>query len=110
MFQEDQDYIITTGSSHTLSFVVNGKLIESLYHPGPCDSDVDAALSLPEIKEQTDGIPDDALDLWWGEFFCDDTEEEHTAATRQRKLAWALFDAAANAIDGDYLLLEQPSV
>lgn len=93
-------YRISTGSSFVLSFVVDEELIGMCYHSGPCDNDVEYALRLPEIKEQMDAISDDELDKWWGEFFVDDTEEEHAAATREQKLSWALFDASANAIDG----------
>lgn len=94
-------YIISTGSSYVLNFVVDEELIEMCCHPGPCDDDTDRALALPEIKSQTDAISDEDLDMWWDEFFVDDTKEEHASATRQTKLAWAFFDACANAVDGD---------
>ena len=94
-------YRISTGSSFVLSFVVDEELIGMCYHPGPCDDDVESVLALPEIKSQMDDISDDELNKWWDEFFCDDTPLEHACATRKRKLAWALFDACANAVDGD---------
>lgn len=94
-------YRISTGSSFVLSFVVDEELIGTCYHSGACDDDIERAMSLPEIKEQMDAISDEELDKWWNDFFVDDTEEEHAMATRERKLSWALFDAAANAIDGD---------
>ena len=94
-------YRISTGSSYVLSFVVDEELIGMCYHSGPCDDDIEQVMALSEIKEQMDAIPDEELDKWWDEFFCDDTPEEHASATRERKLSWALFDAAANAIDGD---------
>lgn len=94
-------YRISTGSSFVLSFVVDEELIGTCYHSGACDDDIEWAMSLPEIKEQMDAISDEELDKWWNDFFVDDTEEEHATATREKRLAWALFDAAANAIDGD---------
>ncbi len=94
-------YRISTGSSFVLDFVVDEELIGMCYHSGDCYDDVRRALELPEIKAQTDAIPDDELDKWWGEFFCDDTPEEHACVTREGKLVWALFDAAANAVDGE---------
>lgn len=94
-------YRISAGSSYVLDFVVDEELIDLCYHPGPCDDDIERVLELPEIKEQADAIPDNELDQWWDEFFVDDTKEEHARATRKTKLSWALFDACANAIDGD---------
>jgi hypothetical protein len=56
----------------------------------------------PAVKSQLDAISDEQLDQWWGEFFCDDTPEEHAAADRLTKLTWLVFDACGNAIDGQY--------
>ena len=94
-------YRISTGSSFVLNFIVDEELIGMCYHSGDCYDDVRRALELPEIKAQADAIPDDELDKWWSEFFCDDTPEEHACVTREGKLVWALFDAAANAVDGE---------
>ena len=93
-------YECSTGSSYELSFLLTGHHIKLCFHQGDCDEDIRRVLELPEIKAQVDKFSDDEINRWWDEFFCDDTDEEHANATKERKLSWALFDAAANAVDG----------
>lgn len=95
-----EKYIVESGSSHMLSFVLDGKTINLCCHPGPCDDDIERVLELPEIKDTFSEFSDNELDAWWEEMFVDDTEEEHRQADRKRKLSLLLFDACANAVDG----------
>lgn len=95
-----EKYIVESGSSHMLSFVLDGKTINLCYHSGPCDDDIERVLELPEIKDTFSEFSDDELDAWWEEMFVDDTEEEHRVADRNCKLSWLLFDACANATEG----------
>lgn len=93
-------YLCSSGSSHVIDLILTGEHIKCLYHSGDCDEDIARHMELPEIKKQFDLITDEKLGCWWNEFFCDDTPQEHIDATRERRLGWLLFDAAANAIDG----------
>ena len=100
--QNDKYYYIRSGSSHVIDLKMKGEYINMCAHQGNCDDDVMRVIELPEIKSQLDAINDAQLDAWWNEFFCDDTPEEHSAADRNTKLMWLVFDACASAIDGDF--------
>ena len=93
-------YSCSSGSSYCIDLILTGDHITCIYHSGDCDEDIARHMELPEIKSQLDLISDETLGKWWDEFFVDDTPEEHASASRDRRLAWLLFDAAANAIDG----------
>ena len=95
-----QLYLCSSGSSYPIDLILTGDHITTIYHSGDCDEDVARHMALPEIKSQLDLISNETLDRWWNEFFCDDTPQEHVDAPRERRLAWLLFDCAANAIDG----------
>lgn len=95
-----QLYLCSSGSSHPIDLILTGNHITTMCHSGDCDEDIARHMKLPEIKTQLDAISDETLGRWWNEFFCDDTPQEHIDATRERRLSWLLFDAAANAIDG----------
>lgn len=98
--EPEKSYLTESGSSYVLEIKMTGAQIKTGYHSGSCDSDISALMEVPEIKEQLARINDKALGDWWGEMFIDDTEEEHRTATREKRLAWLVFDCCANAIDG----------
>lgn len=96
----NKNYCVSSGSSYVIDLKMTGKQIEMCYHSGDCDEDISRVMELPEIKAQLDAIPDEQLQKWWDEFFCDDTDEEHRDSPRERKLSWLIFDCCTNAIDG----------
>lgn len=99
-------YRVSSGSSYPISLVLLGEEVRSAFHSGECSEDVRALMQTPEVKEQLDRISDKELNDWWGEMFVDDTEEEHASASKETKLSWLIFDACANAIDGDWEIVE----
>ena len=98
--QPEKMYLTESGSSYEITIKMTGAQIQSGYHSGACDSDIQKLMDTTEIKSQLEEISDEDLGKWWGEMFVDDTPEEHEAATRSQRLAWLVFDCCANAIDG----------
>jgi len=94
-------YMVSSGSSFPIDLILTPAQIEKGYHSGPCDADIDELKQDESIKEQLRKLSDTAINMWWDEMFVDDTEEEHRTASRDRKLAWLIFDACANATDDE---------
>lgn len=97
-------YVISSGSSYPINLIMDGGLVNLGYHSGECSDDIKAIMGIPEIKSQLDAIDDEHFDKWWKwDMFTDDEN-----ATKEQRLSWLIFDACANAVDGEWEVYREP--
>ena len=92
-------YIVTIGSSFVLDLELTAEMAHTCYHSGDCYDDVKFVRKMPEIQEQMSKIDEDTLrkviNEIWGEKIANEMDREMLEC-------YALFEAAALFVDGEY--------
>ena len=96
-------YIVTIGSSFIIDLELTADIAHSCYHSGICDEDVQNAQKLPEIQEQMSKIDEDTLRKVINEIWGDKIATE---MDREMLECYALFEASALFVDGNYEEIE----
>ena len=95
--------IVTIGSSFVIDLELTSEIAHTCYHSGQCYLDVEFMRKTPQIQEQMSKIGEDMLRKVIGEIL---GENEVKTMDREDLESWALFEASALYVDGEFEELE----
>ena len=96
-------HIVTIGSSFVIDLEMTDEIAHTCYHSGQCYLDVEFMCKTPQIQEQMSKIEEDMLRKVIGEIL---GENEVKTMGREDLECWALFEASALYVDGEFEELE----
>lgn len=98
--KDEKSYWCYSGSSFVLEFILPGRVINEICHPGPNDADVARNLDSDEVKKAFAKFSDEQIRKTYDELYY---ENRSPNADRQEMLEYILWDACWNATDDDEL-------